>query len=592
MTKIERVYQIKDFARIVAQIWKAGRTIALTNLILKVLLAAIPIQILFITKELVDLITHTKALNQDAIIRTIIWLLIMQLVNAAITHLSNYISTLQQQLVTDHLSQSVIKKAIEVELEYYENPEYHNTLHLAQHQAIYKAPSVVNTISQLIESSFSIVVLSTLFFTLGWIYAVSLIVIAIPIIAIRWYNGKSTYLLEKKSTALERQSGYLNQVLTTEIHAKEVRAFGFGPSFLKRFTEIRALLFREKKTLNKRQSIAGFIAQLVEIVVICFMYFRLALQTLAGVITIGGFILYFQAFQRLQSALKTWLQTVVQLYQSQLFLGDIFTFLDLPSKKAENIISHTTTKTELDKLSVTNLSFTYPNSEKEILHDLNFSCKSGDIIAFVGENGSGKSTLVKLLCRLYEIKEGEIIVGQTNLKNLPEEELRENLSVVFQDFGKYYISITENIRLGFGETVNTEKITESAINAGAHDFIQALPLGYQTILGRSFINSEELSGGQWQKLAVARAFYRSSKILILDEPTSHIDPVAEYELFKKIKEKFKNKIVVLITHRLHNLKIADRIYVMKEGRIAEHGTFATLTAQNGLFKEMYIKQQL
>jgi ATP-binding cassette subfamily B protein len=444
----------------------------------------------------------------------------------------------------------------------------------------------------LIESSFSIVVLSTLFFTLGWIYAVSLIVIAIPIIAIRWYNGKSTYLLEKKSTALERQSGYLNQVLTTEIHAKEVRAFGFGSSFLKRFIEIRALLFREKKTLNKRQSIAGFIAQLVEIVVICFMYLRLALQTLAGVITIGGFILYFQAFQRLQSALKTWLQTVVQLYQSQLFLGDIFAFLDLPSTKVKNITSNNITKAELDKLSVTNLSFTYPNSEKEILHDLNFSCESGDIIAFVGENGSGKSTLVKLLCRLYEIKQGEITVGTINLKEIPEEELRENISVVFQDFGKYYISITENIRLGFGETVNTEKITESAISAGAHDFIQALPLGYQTILGRSFINSEELSGGQWQKLAVARAFYRSSKILILDEPTSHIDPVAEYELFKEIKEKFKNKIVVLITHRLHNLKIADRIYVMKEGRIAEHGSFATLTSQNGLFKEMYIKQQL
>ena len=592
MTKKERVYKVKDFVRIVVQIWKAGRTIAFTNLILKVLLAALPILILFITKHLIDLITHTRAINQDAIIRTILWMLAIQIVNAFLTQLSNYVSTLQQQLVTDYLSQSVIKKAIEVELEYYENPEYHNTLHLAQHQALYKAPAVVNTISQLVESSFSIIVLSALFFTLGWIYALSLIIIAIPIIAIRWYNGKSTYLLEKKSTVLERQSGYLNMVLTTEINAKEVRAFGFGSSFLNRFIEIRELLFREKKTLNKKQSTAGFFAQVVEIIVICLIYLRLALQTLAGAITIGSFILYFQAFQRLQGALKTWLQTMVQLYQSQLFLGDVFAFLDLPSTRTKRIAPNDVNKTKWDKLIVNNLSFTYPNTEKAILHNITFSCEPGSVISFVGENGSGKSTLVKLLCRLYDIKEGEITIGTVNLKEIEEEKLRENVSVVFQDFGKYYISISENIQLGFGEKTDPKKITQSAISAGAHDFIQAMPLGYQTILGRSFINSEELSGGQWQKLAIARAFYRSSKILILDEPTSHIDPVAEYELFKEIKEKFKDKIVVLITHRLHNLKIADYIYVMSEGRIVEHGTFTTLIAMDGVFNEMYTKQQL
>jgi ATP-binding cassette subfamily B protein len=567
MTKKERVYQIKDFVRIVLQIWKAGRTIALVNLILKVLLAALPILVLFITKQLIDLITHAKAINQDAIIRTIMWMLAIQIINAFVTQLSNYISTLQQQLVTDYLSSTVIKKAIEVELEYYENPEYHNTLHLAQHQALYKAPTVVNTINQLVESSFSIIVLSALFFTLGWIYAFALIIIAIPIIAIRWYNGKSTYLLEKESTVIERQSGYLNLVLTTEINAKEVRAFGFGSSFLNRFIELRELLFREKKKL------------------------RLALQTLAGAITIGSFILYFQAFQRLQSALKTWLQTVVQLYQSQLFLGDIFAFLDLPSTRTKRI-HHDATKTDWESLSVTDLSFTYPNTEKAILHNLSFSCEPGKVIAFVGENGSGKSTLVKLLCRLYDIKEGEITFGSVNIKEIEEAKLRENVSVVFQDFGKYYISISENIRLGFGEKKDPERITQSAISAGAHNFIEAMPLGYETILGRSFINSEELSGGQWQKLAIARAFYRSSKILILDEPTSHIDPIAEYELFKEIKEKFKDKIVVLITHRLHNLKIADYIYVMSEGRIAEHGTFTALKATDGLFNEMYTKQQL
>jgi ATP-binding cassette, subfamily B, bacterial len=592
MTKKEPVFHLKDFVRIVVQIWKAGRTIALVNLILKVFLAALPILVLFITKQLIDLITHTKAINQDAIIRTIIWMLAIQIINALVTQLSSYFSTQQQQLVTDYLSKTVIKKAIEVELEFYENPEYHNTLHLAQHQALYKAPAVVNTISQLVESTFSIIVLSALFFTLGWMYAFALIIIAIPIIAIRWYNGKSTYLLEKESTVLERQSGYLNLTLTTEINAKEVRAFGFGPSFLHRFIEIRELLFLEKKKLNRKQSSAGFFAQVVEIIMICLIYLRLALQTLAGAITIGSFILYFQAFQRLQSALKTWLQTLVQLYQSQLFLGDIFAFLDLPPTRTKRITLNDATKKEWETLSVKNLSFTYPNTEKAILHNLTFSCETGKIIAFVGENGSGKSTLVKLLCRLYDVEEGEITFGTVNIKEIEETNLRENISVVFQDFGKYYISISENIRLGFGEKSDSERITQSAISAGAHNFIQAMPLGYKTILGRSFINSEELSGGQWQKLAIARAFYRSSKILILDEPTSHIDPVAEYELFKEIKEKFKDKIVVLITHRLHNLKIADYIYVMSEGQIAEHGTFTALKATNGLFNEMYTKQQL
>ncbi|MDP4291766.1 MAG: ABC transporter ATP-binding protein [Bacteroidota bacterium] len=592
MTKKERIYRVKDFKKIMMQIWKAGPATTVLNLILKIIQAILPIQILFLTKQLVDLITHVKTIDRNAIVGVIIWLLMIQIVNAIVTQLSNYFSSLQQQLVTDYLSQAVIKKAIEVELAYYENPEYHNTLHLAQHQAIYKSPMVVGNINQLIESTFSIVVLSALFFTLGWIYAVSLLIIAIPIIAIRWYNGKSTYALEKKSAELERQSGYLNHVLTSEVHAKEVRAFGFGTTFLKRFTEIRKRLYREMKTLNKRQSIAGFIAQLIEIIVICLMYLRLALETLAGVITIGGFILYFQAFQRLQSSLKSWLQTVVQLYQSQLFLGDIFAFLDLPSFKTSDTTVPDDPKTKWNTLTVSNLSFRYPNTEKMVLRDLSLSCKSGEVIAIVGENGSGKSTLVKLLCRLYPFEKGQIRVGEQELRKIPEEEFREHVSVVFQDFGKYYTSVTDNIQLGFKEKTDPEKIVQSAKSAGAHAFIESMPLGYKTILGRSFINSEELSGGQWQKLAVARAFYRSSDILILDEPTSHIDPIAEYTLIEEIKEKFREKIVVFITHRLHHLKIADQIYVMKEGRIAEHGTFNELAKNGGTFSEMYRKQQL
>ena len=412
MKKTERIFQVNDFGKIVACIWKSGRAISITNLILKVLQSALPISILFITKELVDLISKKESIGQHTVVELIVFLLVIQLVNSVVNNFSTYITGIQQQLVTDHLSKDVIKKAIEVELEYYENPEYHNTLHLAQHQALYKAPIVVNTISQLIESTISILLLSALFFSLDWVYAVSLVIIAIPILIIRWYNGKSTYLLEKKSTELERQSGYLNLVLTTEVNAKEVRAFGFGPSFLKRFSKIRTLLFHEKKELNKKQTIASLVAQVIEIIVICLMYFRLALQTIAGAISIGGFILYFSAFQRLQSALKTWLTTLVQLYQSQLFLSDIFSFLDLPSTRISMPLSNEATIEKWDKLEVGNLCFAYPNSEKPVLHDINFSCESGNIIAFVGENGSGKSTLAKLLCRLFSIETDEIMIGK------------------------------------------------------------------------------------------------------------------------------------------------------------------------------------
>ena len=592
MKKSERIFQVKDFGKIVAYIWQSGRVIAISNLLLKVLQSALPISVLFITKELVDLVSKKGNFERREVIWLIVWLLVIQLVNSVVNNFSTYITGIQQQLVTDHLSRLVIKKAIEVELEYYENPEYHNTLHLAQHQALYKAPIVVNTISQLIESTISIFLLSALFLSLDWVYAVSLVIIAIPIIIIRWYNGKSTYLLEKKSTELERQSGYLNLVLTTEVNAKEVRAFGFGPSFLKRYIKIRELLFHEKMELNKKQTIASFVAQVIEIIVICLMYFRLAIQAISGAITIGGFVLYFSAFQRLQSALKTWLTTVVQLYQSQLFLSDIFTFLDLQSPETDFGVNKEFRDIQWDKLSISNLSFTYPNSQKPVLHDINFACESGNIIAFVGENGSGKSTLVKLLCRLYSTSNEEITIGTANIKAIPEEEFRKNISVVFQDFGQYYTSVNDNIWLGFGDEPDKARIIQSAISAGADQFIQALPTGYNTVLGRSFINSEELSGGQWQKLALARAFYRSPQLLILDEPTSHIDPVAEYELFKEIRARFKEKIVILITHRLHNLKIADHIYVMHDGRIVENGNFTELVKMNGMFKEMYDKQQL
>lgn len=580
----------KDLARASALLWKADRRIASVNIILQILQALLPILSLYFLKQLIEAVVHGDK-PFAVMVPTIVAYGSIQLLLAAAGQYTSYISTIHQHKLTDKLSAEVLEKAVKVDYAYYENPAYHDTLHLAQQQAVYKASQLLSNFNGILLNSLSLLFLVGFFFTLHSWFALLFIVLSLPLAAIKWYSGYSLLKLERKFVHMEREANYMHQTLTGIASAKEVRVFGFGEEFIRKFKNIRQIIQKEKTKLNAKLTWYSLFAEAGEVIVMTFVFGLLAQYTWQKTITVGAFVIYLQGFQRLQSTSKNFLQALVQLFQQRIFLKDLFTFLDM--KTDTNLTDNQPFPVAVKGITVSNLSFTYPGTERRVLHNISLTCKPGHIIAIVGENGSGKSTLVKLLARLYETQAGAIKLEDHCISAIDITSFRRHTVFLFQDFEKYFLSVAENITLGDStEPKDEHKITRAAQFSGADEFIQNLSLGYKTRMGRLFKGSEQLSGGQWQKLALSRAFYRDASLVILDEPTSALDASAESEVFKNIKEQMKDVMVILITHRLYNLKMADHIYVMKDGQIDQEGSFNQLIASEGKFKELYETQKL
>ncbi|MBO9573060.1 MAG: ABC transporter ATP-binding protein, partial [Chitinophagaceae bacterium] len=431
-----------------------------------------------------------------------------------------------------------------------------------------------------------------LFISMQSFFALIFIACALPLAVIKWYFGIATLRQEQKLASQEREAGYLHHVLTEVNYAKEVRIFGFGAFFTEQFATIRCRIRLLKQQLQKRLTTYTLLAEAAEIITMAVIFALLARQSLAGAISLGLFVIYIQGFQSLQNNAKNFLQALVQILQLRIFLQDLFSFLDIkepPLSAVQNRFPATN-----NEMIVSNLNFQYPETNKQILKNISLQCSPGQIIAIVGENGSGKSTLIKVLAKLYEANSGTISFGDAALNEIATEDYQKQAVFLFQDFEKYFFTIDENIILGKPDPSKSEKDIEAAAAlSGADKFIPKLSNGYKTRMGRVFEGSEQLSGGEWQKLALARVFYRSNaSLIVLDEPTSALDAQAEFEIFSQLKSIAKNKMIILITHRLYNLKIADYLYVMQEGQITEAGNFNELIQKDGLFTRLYKMQQL
>jgi ATP-binding cassette subfamily B protein len=580
----------KDLIRASALLWKADKAIASVNVVIQFVQALLPILSLYFMKQMIEAVVHASKPFADVVPLIAAYGLI-QLLLAVVGQYASYISTIHQHKLTDSLSAKVLEKAIEVDYEYYENPTYHDTLHLAQQQAIYKASQLLSNFNGMLLNSLSLVFLVGFFFTLHSVFALLFIVLSIPLAAIKWYSGFALLKLEKKFAPMEREANYLHQTLTGITSAKEVRVFGFGDYFIKKFKHIRHIVQKEKIKLNARLTWYSLFAEVGEIIAMTFIFGLLAKYTWQKVITVGAFVIYIQGFQRLQSTSKGFLQALVQIFQQRLFLKDLFAFLDL--KTNTNVTGDKPFPQVAKGITVNQLSFTYPGTNKQVLNNVSLAINPGSIVAIVGENGSGKSTLVKLLARLYEVQTGDIKVDDDLLSDIDMPSFRENTVFLFQDFEKYFLTVEENITLGdFRDDKIQTEVEAAATLSGAHSFIKNLSNGYKTRMGRMFRGSEQLSGGQWQKLALSRAFYRKARLVILDEPTSALDASAESEVFVNVKEQMKDQMVILITHRLYNLKMADYIYVLKNGNIDQEGKFEDLIAAEGQFKKLYETQKL
>ncbi|OPX35183.1 MAG: ABC transporter ATP-binding protein [Desulfobacteraceae bacterium 4484_190.1] len=592
----QKARQTLRLDRAVRFVWEAGPGWTMVSLAFVMIRGVLPLLALYLMKLIVDAVTFSLGAPDKTVAFKQVALLIgfaagVALLSSLCQLIASLVKEAQTLAVTDHMYDILHAKSIEVDLEYYENPKYFDTLHRAQQEGPYRPTRIVNDLVQLGQTGISLLAMGGLLISFHWGMAVLLLGAAVPGVFVRLRYSEKLFNWEKGRTQSERKAGYFNWLLTGDQHAKEIRLFDLGNLFRRRFTELRGQLRRERLEITRRRSFAEFAAQATGTIAVFGSFGIIAYRSIQGAITLGDMIMYFQAFQRGLGYLRGMLGGIADLYENNLFLSNLYEFLDLKPKVKEPGHPVSIPQPMRKGLCFEHVSFKYPTNNHKVLDDVSLSVGPGEVVALVGENGSGKTTLAKLLCRLYDPEGGVITYDGIDLRRFEATAYRREIGVIFQDYARYHLTARENIWFGnthFG--ADEQRVQEAAQRAGAHDLIKKLPKGYETILGRWFDDGEELSIGEWQKMALARAFFRDARVIVLDEPTSALDAKAEYEVFKRFRELLDGRSAVLISHRFSTVKMADRIYVLDRGSIIESGTHEELIKLGGKYAQLFERQ--
>lgn len=591
--------------------WDSAPYWTIINIILLIVQGLLPLLTLYIIREIVNaveiaattvssaapMVAGPGVLNIKIASKfqpVIYWLTLavfVALLSALFRSLSEYTSQAQSMLITDHVSDILHSQSILVDLEYYENPTYYDTMHRAQAEAPYRPTSIVNNLTQLGQNGVRLAGLVGLFLSLSPLLGLVILFTAIPGAIVRVVFSRKRYRFEEEQVANERRAWYYHWILTDTTHAKELRLFDFGTTFKERFRDLRSALRNGRLALTRSRATIDFLLQVLASIAIFATLGYAAYRAILGDITIGDLMAIYLGFQMGLSSVQAILGSLAGLYEDNLFLTHFYEFLSLRPTIRAPLVPHPIPIPIQHSLTFEGVSFQYPHHDPLVLDHIDLSLEPGQIIALVGANGSGKTTLIKLLCQLYHPTSGVISVDGIDLRQMDPIEWRRQISVIFQDFIHYFLTAKENIWLGdIHRNLDLEPVIAAAQRSGAHEFICRLPASYDTHLGTWFSDGKELSGGEWQKVALARAFFRKAQLIILDEPTNSLDPLAEAELFRQFRELIHGKSAILISHRFTTVQMADTIYVIDQGRIIERGSHAQLIADNGLYARFYNAQ--
>ncbi len=581
---------LKSIKNNISIVSKQSERILFGNIIISILQGILPFIIIVCIKSLIDQLTNISTQNESQRLYFTIILVLTALVflaSGVLSELKTYFSLKLSQSITRQIYQKLHWKHASLDLSHHENPAEQNKIYRAVQEASFRPIKIINELLTGIKSIAAALFLVSLFITIKWYLIAILIIAIIPGVYFRLKFSRKLYQLKEAQSTKEREMYYFNRILTGFPFAKEMKLFGFFDFFKQRFSCAQDSLFEQRITLRKSELWLNISAQFFSVLLIFLSLGFVSYLKTKGDISIGTVVLFFFAFQRGYGVLNEFFISFTQILEDNTFLNDFIAFLNLPTT-FEQIIDSPLPFSLNKEIKIENVSFHYESSKRDALKSINITIPAGKTVAFVGTNGSGKTTLIKLLCGFYQPNSGRILFDGIDAMQIGQPKIRENISAVFQDFALYNVSAINNIRLGNNQAnFDIEKAKKAAKVAGISAVLEQLPNGYDTLLGNLFSDGEELSIGQWQKMAIARAFYRDAALLLLDEPSSALDTESELQIINGLKELSRDKTAIIISHRLSTVQWADIVYLFNDGEVVESGNHQELLQLGGKYYSLF-----
>ena len=584
---------LKNLPEFFKLIWETNKNMTMGNIFLRVIKAAIPLLILYVGKEIIDeIIRLIDAVDKNW---SYLWLLLgLELGLAILSDLINRVVMLLDSLLGDLFSNKtsvqLIKHAATLDLYQFENPDFYDKLERARRQTTGRTVLMTQILAQFQD------IITLIFLGIGliafnpWLILILFFAVLPSFLGETHFNQRS-YSLTRSWTPERRELDYLRYIGASDETAKEVKIFNLADFLADRFKELSDKYYGENKKIAVKRALWGSLLSSVGTISYYGAYFFIIYQTVAGLITIGMLTFLAGSFNRMRGMLQAIMNRFSKIAEGALYLQDMFDFFAIQPRIVSGKENIKVPQPIQEGFTFEKVGFKYPNSEKWAIRNLSFHLPKGEKLALVGENGAGKTTLVKLLARLYNPTEGRILLDGVDLKLYNLDDLRQNIGIIFQDYIRFQMSASDNIAVGnIQNRIELNIIKDAAKKSLADTVIEGLPGEYDQVLGKRFENGVELSGGQWQKVALGRAYMRDAQLLILDEPTSALDARAEHEVFLRFADLISGKSAVLISHRFSTVRMADRILFLENGELLELGSHEELIAKDGKYAELFYLQ--